>query len=55
MFVADWVEEPAGADRGFDAGVEPYTLIGIGFLMVSLPSAWLVRRLERRISYERIS
>ena len=34
--------------------VEPYLLIGVGFLLVSLPAAWLVRRLERRISYERI-
>lgn len=33
--------------------VEPYLLIGIGFLLVSLPAAWLVRRLERRIAYER--
>lgn len=45
----------AASGRSFDAGVEPYTLIGIGFLMVSIPAAWLVRRLERRISYERIS
>lgn len=34
--------------------VEAYLMIGIGFLLVSLPAAWLVRRLERRISYERI-
>ena len=34
--------------------VEPLILIGIGFLLVSLPAAWLVRRLEERISYERI-
>jgi polar amino acid transport system permease protein len=34
--------------------VEPYLLIGIGFLLVSLPAAWLVRRLERRLEYERI-
>ncbi len=33
---------------------EPLLLIGIGFLLVSLPAAWLVRRLEERISYERI-
>ena len=33
---------------------EPFLLIGIGFLLVSLPAAWLVRRLEERISYERI-
>ncbi|MBK5223208.1 MAG: ectoine/hydroxyectoine ABC transporter permease subunit EhuD [Acidimicrobiia bacterium] len=45
----------AASGRSFDAGVEPYTLIGIGFLLVSIPSAWLVRRLERRIAYERIS
>ena len=34
--------------------VEPLILIGIGFLLVSLPAAWLVRRLEERIAYERI-
>ncbi len=34
--------------------VEPYILIGIGFLLVSIPAAWLVRRLERYMSYERI-
>ncbi len=34
--------------------VEAYLMIGAGFLAVSLPAAWLVRRLERRISYERI-
>jgi polar amino acid transport system permease protein len=34
--------------------VEPLILIGIGFLLVSLPAAWLVRRLEERVSYERI-
>jgi len=45
----------AASGRSFDAGVEPYTLIGIGFLLVSVPSAWLVRRLERRIAYERIT
>jgi polar amino acid transport system permease protein len=39
--------------RAFDAGVEPFTLIGLGFLAVSIPAAWLIRRLERRISYER--
>lgn len=33
---------------------EPLLLIGVGFLLVSLPAAWLVRRLEERISYERI-
>ncbi len=32
---------------------EPYILAGIGFLLVSLPAAWLVRRLEERIEYER--
>ena len=45
----------AAAGRSFDAGVEPYTLIGIGFLMVSIPSAFAVRRLEKRLAYERIS
>lgn len=34
--------------------VEAYILIGIGFLLVSIPAAWLIRRLERRIAYERI-
>ncbi len=33
--------------------IELYTLIGLGFLAVSLPSAYLLRRLERRIGYER--
>lgn len=33
--------------------VETYLLIGVGFLLVSLPAAWLVRRLEERIEYER--
>jgi polar amino acid transport system permease protein len=36
------------------APVELYTLIGIGFLAVSIPAAYLIRRLERRIAYERI-
>lgn len=34
--------------------VEPYLLIGVGFLLVSIPAAWLVRRFERHMSYERI-
>lgn len=34
--------------------VEAYLMIGAGFLAVSLPAAWLVRRLERYISYERV-
>lgn len=33
--------------------VEPYLLMGVGFLLASLPAAWLVRRLERKIAYER--
>ncbi|MFA9447111.1 ectoine/hydroxyectoine ABC transporter permease subunit EhuD [Egicoccus sp. AB-alg6-2] len=33
--------------------VEPFLLIGVGFLIVSLPAAWLVRRLENRVGYER--
>ncbi|WP_242636707.1 ectoine/hydroxyectoine ABC transporter permease subunit EhuD [Myceligenerans salitolerans] len=33
---------------------EPYLIAGVGFLLVSLPAAWLVRRLEKRISYERV-
>lgn len=45
----------ANTIRGRDfRPVEPLILIGIGFLLVSLPAAWLVRRLEERISYERI-
>lgn len=34
--------------------VEPYLLVGLGFLLVSIPAAWIVRKLEKRISYERI-
>jgi polar amino acid transport system permease protein len=33
--------------------VEPMLLIGVGFLMVSIPAAWGLRRLERKIEYER--
>jgi polar amino acid transport system permease protein len=33
--------------------VEVYTLVGVGFLLVSIPAAFLIRRLERRIGYER--
>ncbi|MBS3939856.1 MAG: ectoine/hydroxyectoine ABC transporter permease subunit EhuD [Actinobacteria bacterium] len=33
--------------------VEPFLLAGAGFLLVSLPAAWLVRRLEARVAYER--
>lgn len=33
--------------------VEAYLLIGVGFLIVSIPAAWGVRRLEKRIGYER--
>lgn len=33
--------------------VEPFTLVGVGFLVISIPSAFLIRRLERRIGYER--
>lgn len=33
--------------------VEPMLLAGVAFLLVSLPLAWLVRRLEKRIGYER--
>lgn len=44
----------ANAIRGSDfRPVEPYILIGVGFLLASLPAAWAVRRLERKISYER--
>jgi polar amino acid transport system permease protein len=40
------------ASRTF-ASTELYTLVGVGFLALSLPSAFLLRRLERRIGYER--
>lgn len=44
----------ANTIRGDDFRVtEPYILAGVGFLMASLPAAWLVRRLERKIAYER--
>lgn len=44
----------ANSVRGEDfRAQEPYLLAGVGFLMVSLPAAWLVRRLEKRIAYER--
>lgn len=33
--------------------VEPFLLIGGGFLLVSIPAAWALRRLEERIEYER--
>jgi polar amino acid transport system permease protein len=33
--------------------VEPMLLIGVGFLLVSIPAAWGLRKLERRIEYER--
>ena len=32
---------------------EPFIVAGIGFLLVSIPAAWLVRRLEKRVAYER--
>lgn len=32
--------------------VEPFTIAGILFLMVSIPAAMAVRRLERRVAYE---
>jgi polar amino acid transport system permease protein len=47
LFFANWI-------RSDDfRPVEPYLLIGIGFLMVSIPSAWALRKLEKRIEYER--
>lgn len=33
--------------------VEPYLMAGLGFLLVSIPAAWIVRRLEERLAYER--
>jgi polar amino acid transport system permease protein len=33
--------------------VEPYIMAGVGFLLVSIPAAWIVRRLEERVAYER--
>ena len=44
----------ANTVRGNDfRPTEPYILAGIGFLLVSIPAAWAVRRLERKIAYER--
>lgn len=44
----------ANTVRGEDfRPTEPYILAGVGFLLVSIPAAWAVRRLERRIAYER--
>jgi polar amino acid transport system permease protein len=44
----------ANTIRGEDFRVtEPFFLVGVGFLMASLPAAWAVRRLEERIAYER--
>ncbi|MBS1265527.1 MAG: L-cystine transport system permease protein YecS [Acidimicrobiaceae bacterium] len=47
LFFADTL-----SSRVFRA-VEPITIVGVGFLLVSIPSAFLIRRLERRIGYER--
>jgi polar amino acid transport system permease protein len=33
--------------------VEPMLMIGVGFLLVSIPAAWGLRKLEKRIEYER--
>ncbi len=47
LFFANWI-------RADDfRPVEPFLLIGVGFLMASLPAAWALRRLEERIEYER--
>lgn len=47
LFFAQWI-------RADDfRPVEPMLLIGVGFLMASLPAAWALRRLEERIEYER--
>lgn len=44
----------ANTVRGSDfRPTEPYILAGVGFLLVSIPAAWAVRRLERKIAYER--
>ena len=44
----------ANTVRGEDfRPTEPYILAGVGFLLVSIPAAWAVRRLEKRIAYER--
>lgn len=37
----------------FFRGIEPFTVVGIMFLMVSIPAAIAVRYLERRYGYER--
>ena len=47
LFFANWI-------RSDDfRPVEPYLLIGFGFLAVSIPAAWALRKLEKRIEYER--
>lgn len=47
LFFAQWI-------RADDfRPVEPMLLIGVGFLLASLPAAWALRRLEERIEYER--
>jgi polar amino acid transport system permease protein len=38
---------------GFTPGTEEYAVVGVAFLVVSIPAAWLIRRLERRVAYER--
>lgn len=44
----------ANAVRADDfRSVEPFLLIGVGFLLASIPAAWGLRKLERRIEYER--
>lgn len=34
--------------------MEPYTIMGVLFLAVSIPAAFFVRYLERRYGYERV-
>lgn len=40
--------------EGYTPGTEEYAVVGVAFLAVSIPAAWLIRRLERKIAYERI-
>ncbi len=32
---------------------ELFTMVGVGFLLVSIPAGYLIRQLERRIGYDR--
>ncbi|MFS8493925.1 MAG: ectoine/hydroxyectoine ABC transporter permease subunit EhuD [Actinomycetes bacterium] len=47
------LEAQAEASRSFRP-MEPYTIMGVLFLAVSIPAAFFVRYLERRYGYERV-